>query len=238
MCPLFMRRCRKKGQVWVETVTYTLIAFVLMGLVLAFVRPKIETMQDEATIKQTLGLMESLNERIFTVAQGGSGNRRLADLSLNKGTLTFSDDDTIRFEMNTRELFSEEGEEIEYGSIRVNSSVRNNQPQVVLLLNYSGRYSLSPEGGTLPLTASSTPYALAIENKGPEEMWGTTGAGEGEEALVSCDPEEDPKAACTARPYGVDETVVTCSINPAYPGGQTFCRYRSPELNIHIFLSS
>ena len=31
---------KKEGQVWVETVVYTLIAFVLIGLVLSFAKPK------------------------------------------------------------------------------------------------------------------------------------------------------------------------------------------------------
>ena len=42
----------KHGQVWVETVIYTLIAFALIGTVLTFVKPKIEEMQDSAIISQ------------------------------------------------------------------------------------------------------------------------------------------------------------------------------------------
>jgi len=45
-----MIKSKKKGQVWIETVTYTLIAFVLIGLILAFVKPKIDELQDKALI--------------------------------------------------------------------------------------------------------------------------------------------------------------------------------------------
>ena len=38
---------KKRGQVWVETVIYTLIALALIGTVLAFVKPKVEEMQDK-----------------------------------------------------------------------------------------------------------------------------------------------------------------------------------------------
>ena len=38
------------GQVWVETVTYTLIAIVMIGLVLSFAKPKIEELQDKTII--------------------------------------------------------------------------------------------------------------------------------------------------------------------------------------------
>jgi uncharacterized protein (UPF0333 family) len=37
----------KRGQIWVETVVYTLIALVMIGLVLAFAKPKIEELQSD-----------------------------------------------------------------------------------------------------------------------------------------------------------------------------------------------
>ena len=44
----------KRGQVWVETVIYTLIALVMIGLVLSFVQPKIMELQDKATLQQSI----------------------------------------------------------------------------------------------------------------------------------------------------------------------------------------
>ena len=69
-------RMEKKGQVWVETVIYTLIAFVMIGAVLAFVRPKIEEFQDKAVVEQTISALEDINSVILAVVQGGTGNKR------------------------------------------------------------------------------------------------------------------------------------------------------------------
>ena len=48
---------RKKGQIWVETVIYTLIAFAMIGLALSFVKPKIDEIQDRGIIEQSITLL-------------------------------------------------------------------------------------------------------------------------------------------------------------------------------------
>ena len=37
-----------KAQVWIETVIYLLIAFIMIGMVLAFVKPKLEDIKDKS----------------------------------------------------------------------------------------------------------------------------------------------------------------------------------------------
>ena len=43
-----------KGQVWIETVVYTLIAFAILGAILGFAKPKIEQLQDKSIIEQSI----------------------------------------------------------------------------------------------------------------------------------------------------------------------------------------
>ena len=43
---------KKRGQIWVETVIYTLIALILIGLVLTFITPKIKEIQFNKYKKQ------------------------------------------------------------------------------------------------------------------------------------------------------------------------------------------
>jgi uncharacterized membrane-anchored protein YitT (DUF2179 family) len=70
----------KNGQIWVETVIYTMIAFVLIAAVLAFVRPKIEEMQDEIIIKKSIVIMKDIDSTISNILAGSSGNRRLLEI--------------------------------------------------------------------------------------------------------------------------------------------------------------
>ena len=75
----------KRGQVWVETVIYTLIAFTLMGLVLAFVVPKIEETQDRGIIEQSIQVLQDIDSLIRNL--GGPGNQRTPEIGISKGTL-------------------------------------------------------------------------------------------------------------------------------------------------------
>ena len=82
----------KNGQVWVETVIYTLIAFVLIGAVLAIAQPRIEEIQDKAFIEQSFGVMKDIDNIILSLAQGGVGNKRVVELGLKKGNLIIDGD--------------------------------------------------------------------------------------------------------------------------------------------------
>src|SRR3989344_7977654 len=53
-----------KGQIWVETVVYTLIAFTLIGLVLAFIKPKIEEIQDKGIVEQSVSVLQDMDSII------------------------------------------------------------------------------------------------------------------------------------------------------------------------------
>ena len=58
---------KKRGQVWIETVTYTLVAFVLIGLVLSFVKPKIEELQDQAIIEQSTSMIKEIDSILHSL---------------------------------------------------------------------------------------------------------------------------------------------------------------------------
>ena len=98
----------KRGQVWIETVIYTLIAFSLIAAVLAFVKPKIEEIQDNAIIEQSLGLMKDIDSTIREIIQGGSGNKRKLEIAIKKGSLGIDgENDRLVFEIDSRKLYSE-----------------------------------------------------------------------------------------------------------------------------------
>ena len=58
---------RGKGQVWIETVIYTLIAFVMIGLVLSYARPKIQEIQDQALIKQSTDMLKQIDSTLLSM---------------------------------------------------------------------------------------------------------------------------------------------------------------------------
>ncbi len=157
-----------RGQIWVETVIYTLIALTMIGAVMAFVLPKVQEIQDQALIEQSIDVMEKINEVIISAVQGGPGNRRVLNLEIKKGNLIInSTNDLIIFELESTYEYSEPGNEIGIGSVKVETKSIGNGNLIVLTANYS-RFEVTYNGNEeiKTVTKSPTPYTISIENNG------------------------------------------------------------------------
>lgn len=158
----------KRGQVWVETVIYTLIGLAVIGLVMAVALPKINERKDEIMIEQSIEALGNINEKISEV-QVASGNRRVVDLDVRKGELIIDmEEDTISWELESRFEYSEVGVSIPLGKLDVMTTSRN--PWIVeLKLSYGVdlRFDGS-NSGTKIIGVSPTPYKFIIENAGKE----------------------------------------------------------------------
>lgn len=160
---------KKKGQIWVETVIYTLIAFVMIGLVLSYAKPKIEELQDKIIIEQSIGIIKDISNVILSLTQGGAGNTRLIELEIKKGVLKIDGaDDKIIFEIESKHIYSQPGEEYQEGDIVVITEKKGEFNLVTLIKDYDGEYNITykEEDKLKLITKSSTPYKLLISNKG------------------------------------------------------------------------
>ncbi|MAG79036.1 hypothetical protein CMI40_01525 [Candidatus Pacearchaeota archaeon] len=158
----------KRGQVWVETVIYTLIAFVMIGAVLAFVKPKIEEIRDKAIIEQTIGVIKDINSKI--VELNVAGNKRIIELGIKRGTLTIDGEkDLIVFELESKNVYSQPGEDIHIGNIIAHTKKRGTFNTITLMTNHS-EYNVTYQGEDKLKTISqaSTPYRLSISNIGED----------------------------------------------------------------------
>jgi len=164
----------KLGQIWIETVIYTLIAMIMIGAVLAWGKPKIEELQDKSIIEQTLGIFEDIDSQISSVVDGGAGNKRVVEIGLKKGSIKIvGEDDTFLFEIKTKYTYSEPGQDIYIGNIKANTIKKGEYNEVNISLSYDEKYdlrynyNLNPENEeSKTITASSTPYNLIITNTG------------------------------------------------------------------------
>ncbi len=159
----------KRGQVWIETVIYTLIAFVMIGLVLSFAQPKIQQLQDQAVVQQSINLLTQIDSTINTL--GGEGNLRIVELGIKQGELNIDGvNDLISFDMNTQSAYSEPGKNISNGDILIDTEKYNSEYKVTLTINYQQDYDIEFNGANAlqTLTAASTPYELTIANAGED----------------------------------------------------------------------
>jgi hypothetical protein len=157
----------RSGQVWIETVIYTLIAFVMMGLILSYAKPKIEEIQDNALLKQSTEMLKEIDSTILTM--GAAGNQRILEIGIKKGTLTIdSAGDKIIFEMDSQSIYSEPNRIIKDGSVEVYTVKKSGYNTVTLTLNYDTKYNLQFNGEDKEkvISKASTPYKLLISNDG------------------------------------------------------------------------
>ena len=165
--PIIFQKKNSKGQVWVETVIYLLIAFVMMGLVLSFIRPKIEELRDKAIIEQSLEIIKDIDNLIVTI--GSPGSKRLVEVGIRKGSLTIdSEKDKIIFEMNSRYLYTEPGEIVQIGNIQAITEIKGTNNEIKLERDFSDKYNITYKGeeSSKTLSKTSTPYRLFFTNEG------------------------------------------------------------------------
>ena len=161
------KEVKRKAQVWIETVIYLLIAFVMIGLVLSFIRPKIEEIRDKAIIEQSLELLKEVENLMLTI--GSPGNKRLIELNIKKGSLIVDgENDRILFEIESRYVYSEIGEEIQVGNVIALTEDKGEYNFVTLKRDFSSSYNITykNEDKVKTLNKASTPYKIYITNNG------------------------------------------------------------------------
>jgi type II secretory pathway pseudopilin PulG len=165
----------KRGQVWIETVVYTLIGLILIAIVLAYVAPKINESKDAVLIEQSIGSMQLFGEKIDETLAGGIGTRSIISLTIKKGELSIPlselKNNTLVMKLTgLKKLYSENGLEISLDRVSVISKEIAKSNEVSILLKASCPVyfckSDSDSGCSVTpiiLSASSTPYKLSVE---------------------------------------------------------------------------
>ncbi len=158
----------RRAQVWVETVIYTLIAMVMIGLVLTFVQPKILELSDRSTVQQSISMMNDINDVILSLLQSGAGNVRKVGINLKAGTLIIdgvSDKIIFSLEKSHYQLSEPNQQDVYYGDILVYTHQINDLNTINMTLDYS-QYNLTYQGADAigTITKASTPYDLFISN--------------------------------------------------------------------------
>lgn len=165
----------QRGQVWIETVIYTVIGLALIGTVLAFVSPKISETRDKIAIEQSIEAMQTLDAKVQEVIGEGSGSKRvIGAFNLKRGELIINpsgdgstperfDKITLKIS-NLKYLYSESGEKLNFGRIELISTKGAKTNEVELVLKYEA-IKYGNDDIIKLITAASTPYKISIENK-------------------------------------------------------------------------
>jgi len=158
----------RRGQIWVETVIYTLIGIALIGLVLAILTPKIKEFRDRSIIEQTMESLNLLDSKITEVLDA-PGNKRKVNFKLDRGNIFVnSSNDTIKYVLEGADVrYSEPNFVLNVGRIKVLTEELTETYRITLSLSYN--YNITYDGSDKyvgEFSPVSIPYDFFIENKG------------------------------------------------------------------------
>mgnify|MGYP001609893387 FL=1 len=160
---------KKRGQVWIETVIYTLIGLAIIGIVLSLVKPAIDAKKDQILLGNSLSMLNTIDEQIEDIRYYGAGNSRSIEISIKKGMLEFNSlEDKVVFSMNSKYMFSEIGENVSIGKITALTIKKTNTYDIILSLSYKNSINLTWQDKEMSkvFQAAAAPYNLQIINKG------------------------------------------------------------------------
>ena len=153
---------KKRGQIWIETVIYTLIGLTIIGILISIITPRINEMKDRTIIKETISSLNDIDSQISNIVIMGPGNQREIFLTVRKGEylIDAGNDKIIYVLKNTNLLYSEINESFKQGDIEIITTEEKGKYEIQLSLSYD-YLSLTYEN-----KEASTPHNILIENKG------------------------------------------------------------------------
>jgi len=158
----------RRGQIWVETVIYTLIGLALIGLVLAILTPQIKEFRDRSVIEQTIESLNTFDSKIIEILDA-PGNKRKITFRLDKGEIIVDSlNDQLKYvldESNVR--YSEPGVSLSLGRINVITEELTEKYKITLSLPYV--YNITYDGSDRSsevFSPVSIPYEFFVENRG------------------------------------------------------------------------
>src|SRR3989344_8255410 len=111
-----------RGQVWIETVIYTLIGLTLIAMTLAFLMPKINQSNDRSAVEQSIEALNLFDQKVVEVTTSSAGSSRIIpEFLIKRGSLSVKPDtDDLLFVIEgLRSPYSEPGIQILRGRMNV-----------------------------------------------------------------------------------------------------------------------
>ena len=132
-------RLNRYGQVWIETVLYTIIGLSIIALVLSFEYPKIRASQESLLIEQSIATLNNLDKVITTVSERGPGNVKTYTFTIKRGRMIFEEkSERILLEIKgIKSEYSEPGVPISDGRVTLTTFEAQKGYTVMLVLDYT-----------------------------------------------------------------------------------------------------
>lgn len=159
----------KKGQIWVETVVYTLIILVIIGILLSILQPVINKKKDQMLLQQSLRMMNEINNAVEDARYYGGGNSIPVDIELKKGQLKVIPlKDEISFTVRSEYVYSEINKTISKGKINITTLQKLNEYEISFVTSFAGKINVTYNGkeDEKVINPAPSPFKMYITNLG------------------------------------------------------------------------
>ncbi len=159
------------GQVWIETVVYTLVGLSLIGLVLAFVIPKVNEYRDRSVIENTISALNVIDGKINEVLEAPL-NTRVVDMTLKRGDMYFdAQNDSVYFILeDSKVAYSEVNEPVSIGRITAFTEKKTDDVyRIRLIIDYAFNLDYEGNQSAKKYSPASVPYRFSFTNQGSAE---------------------------------------------------------------------
>jgi len=157
----------RKAQVWIETMIYTLIGITVIGLLLAFAKPKIDEMKDKSIIQQTISSLNELNNKLIEVQRKGPENSREYSIKISKGSLVIDPiKDRISWFLDSSYKYSEPGYVVSSGDLKINTTKKGSGYTLEIFKDFNANLTFNGGSYKKEFAQAPTPYNLLLKNSG------------------------------------------------------------------------
>ena len=158
----------KNAQIWVETVIYTLIGLIVIGVLLSVANLQIQKIKERNIIEQTITSLNTLDEKIIEIGDS-VGNIRIINFKIQKGILKIIPiDNKIEYLLeNTLLELTEVDQEIQEGNIIIKTIENGNKYSISLTIKYEDlNLTFDDSQDSIVLQSGPVAYKIQIENFG------------------------------------------------------------------------
>ena len=153
----------KKTQIWVETVIYTLIILVIIGVLIALLRPAIEEKKDQVLLDKSADMLNAIDNAIEDLRFYGAGNSAPVEIQITKGKIVINgEQDYILFTTRSNYMYSELNETISRGKLNVTTVSKGKDYEVTFTLYYRGLVNITWNRQDIEKTINYAPNVQRI----------------------------------------------------------------------------
>ncbi len=115
----------KKGDIWISTILYVLIAVAVVVMVLQAGIPLFNKLKEKAVFTKGEDTMQLLNQHVEDVASEGPGSQRVVPVQFDEG-IFYANPSRVMWELKTTSKLLEPRTKIEQGNLIISSNINVN----------------------------------------------------------------------------------------------------------------